>query len=143
MTIKRFLPGLLPALALAALLPAALAGQSARRPKITVIGTGGTIAGQSRTRTSFQDYQAGQKAIADMVQELRPQIDEVADVSTVQFGNKSSGGYDIPDYYDLTLAVQKALETADGVVVTTGTSTMDEFIYWSDLTVQSSSTGAT
>jgi L-asparaginase len=35
------------------------------------------------------------------------------------------------------MAVQKALQTADGVVVTTGTSTMDEFVYWSDLTVQS------
>lgn len=133
---NRVLPGLLPALALTLLLPLGASAQ-ARKPKITVIGTGGTIAGQSRTRTSFQDYRAGQKSIKEMVDFLRPQIDEVADVTTIQFGNKSSGGYDIPDYYDLTMAVQKALETADGVVVTTGTSTMDEFIYWSDLTVRS------
>jgi L-asparaginase len=137
MKITRFLPALLPALLLAVLLPADASAQAARKPRITVIGTGGTIAGQSETRTSFQNYRAGQKLIADMVGELKPQIDEVADVTTIQFGNRSSGGYDIPDYYDLTLAVQKALETADGVVVTTGTSTMDEFIYWSDLTVQS------
>jgi L-asparaginase len=136
MRMKQFLPGLFPALLLTALLPAAVSGQ-ARKPKVTVIGTGGTIAGESRTRTSFQDYRAGQKTIKEMVDFLRPQIDEVADVTTIQFGNKSSGGYDIPDYYDLTLAVEKALQTADAVVVTTGTSTMDEFIYWSDLTVQS------
>ena len=137
MRTKRFALGLFPVLALTLLLPAAVSGQAARRPRITVIGTGGTIAGQSETRTSFQNYRAGQKLIANMVSELRPQIDEVADVTTVQFGNKSSGGYDISEYFDLTLAVEKALLTADGVVVTTGTSSMDEFIYWSDLTVQS------
>jgi L-asparaginase len=137
MRITRFPPVLLTALSLAILMPAHGSAQSARKPKITVIGTGGTIAGESRTRTSFQDYRAGQKLIADMVGELKPQIDEVADITTVQFGNRSSGGYGIPDYYDLTLAVQKALETADGVVVTTGTGTMDEFVYWSELTVQS------
>ena len=137
MRTMRFAPWLLPALALTLLVPMAVSGQAARKPRITVIGTGGTIAGQSETRTSFQNYQAGQKLIADMVAELRPQIDQVAEVTTIQFGNKSSGGYSIAEYHDLTLAVEKALQTADGVVVTTGTSTMDEFIYWSDLTVQS------
>jgi L-asparaginase len=133
---KRSLPRLLSALSLALLLPMGASAQG-RKPKIVVIGTGGTIAGASETRTSFQHYKPGQKSIKEMVDFLRPQINDVADVSTIQFGNKGSGGYDIPDYYDLTLAVQKALQTADGVVVTTGTSTMDEFVYWSDLTVQS------
>lgn len=35
--------------------------------------------------------------IKDMVDELRPQINEVAEVSSVQFGNRGSNGYDIPD----------------------------------------------
>jgi L-asparaginase len=104
---------------------------------VTVIGTGGTIAGASSTRTSFQTYRAGQVPIGDMVYQLKPQIDSVAVVSTVQFGNASSGSYQIADYYDLTLAIDKALETADAVVVTTGTGTMDEFVYWADLTVRS------
>jgi L-asparaginase len=107
-------------------------------PKVTVVGTGGTIAAVSSTRTSFQSYRSGQILIEDMVNELRPQIDEVAEVNTVQFGNRGSGGYGIADYHDLTLAVEKALETADAVVVTSGTDTMDEIIYWLDLTVQSS-----
>ena len=87
------------------------------------------MAGVSTTRTSFQTYRAGQVPIADMVYTLKPQIDSVAEVSTVQFGNASSGAYRIADYYDLTLAIDKALETADAVVVTTGTGTMDEFVY--------------
>src|SRR5690606_33864555 len=57
--------------------------------------------------------------------------------STVQFGNQGSGGYTIEEYYDLSLAIDEALETADAVVVTTGTGTQDEFVYWSELTVQS------
>jgi L-asparaginase len=106
-------------------------------PRVTIVATGGTIAGVSETRTSFQSYEAGEVGIDEMLAELRPEIDEVADVTAVQFGNRPSGGYAIADFYDLTLAVEKALETADAVVVTSGTGSMDEFVYWLDLTVQS------
>ncbi|GLW10452.1 L-asparaginase 2 [Microtetraspora sp. NBRC 13810] len=107
------------------------------KPRIVVIGTGGTISGVSDTRVSFQSYRSGQLRISDMVGELQPEIGQVADVSTVQFGNKGSGGYTIKEYYDLTKAVDRELERADGVVVTTGTDTMEEFGYWLDLTVRS------
>lgn len=110
---------------------------AAALPRVTIVATGGTIAGVSETRTSFQSYRAGSLGIDEMLSELRPQIDEVADVSTVQFGNRPSGGYAIADFFDLTLAVEEALETADAVVVTSGTGSMDEFVYWLDLTVQS------
>lgn len=107
-------------------------------PKVTVIGTGGTIAGVARTsRSDFTNYRAGQIPIESMVSQLQPEIGAVADVDTVQFGNSGSGGYRIDQFYALTLAVEEALETSDGVVVTTGTDTMEEFAYWLDLTVQS------
>ncbi|GAA4684505.1 asparaginase [Phytohabitans rumicis] len=114
----------------------AVAAAQTRKPKVTVIGTGGTISGVATSRSSFQDYRSGQIAIADMVGQLQPEIGQVADVSTVQFGNKGSGGYTIAEFHALTLAVQKALKTSDGVVVTTGTDTMEEFAYWLDLTVR-------
>ena len=117
--------------------PPADAAQAAALPRVTIVATGGTIAGVSDTRTSFQSYRAGSLGIDEMLSELRPQIDEVADVTTVQFGNRPSGGYAIADFFDLTLAVEEALETADAVVVTSGTGSMDEFVYWLDLTVQS------
>jgi L-asparaginase len=127
------------ALLLTLLAAGSAAGQAAKAPlpKVTIVATGGTIAGLSVSKTSFQRYKAGSILMSDMLQTLKPQIDSVADVSIVQFGNRSSGGWDIPDYYDLTLAVDKALETADAVVVTSGTGTMDEIVYWLDLTVQS------
>ncbi|HSJ23732.1 MAG TPA: asparaginase [Longimicrobiales bacterium] len=113
-----------------------LAAQDAP-PRVTVIGTGGTIAGTSTTRTSYQSYRAGQLEIADMVEDLRPEIDAVADVTSIQFDNRASGAYTVADYHRLSLAIDEALQTADAVVVTTGTDTMEEFAYFMDLTVRS------
>ncbi|MPY50715.1 asparaginase [Streptomyces acidicola] len=106
-------------------------------PEVAVIGTGGTISGVSTDRVSFQNYQSGKLAISKMVDELRPEVDGLAKVTTEQFGNKGSGGYSIADYRKLTASVDAALKKSDAVVVTTGTDTMEEFAYWLDLTVRS------
>ncbi|WP_432507527.1 asparaginase [Kineococcus arenarius] len=122
-----------PALAVAA--PAAQGNH--RTPEVTVIGTGGTIAGLAESRDALQTYRAGQVPIADLVGALQPELSGVAEVETVQFGNAGSSGYTIEQFRELTLAVDEALKTSDGVVVTTGTDTMEEFAYWLDLTVRS------
>lgn len=122
-------------LAVALLAPVALSGQAARKPKVAVIGTGGTISGHAADRSALQSYRAGTYTIQVMVDYLRPSLNEIADVTTTQFGNQGSGGYTIPEYFDLTKAIDKAAETADAVVVTTGTGTQDEFVYWSEVTV--------
>jgi L-asparaginase len=115
----------------------AVAAAESGLPKVTVVGTGGTISGVAPTRSDFTNYRSGQIPIETMVGQIQPEIGKVADIDTVQFGNKGSGGYTIAEFHALTLAVEQALETADGVVVTTGTDTMEEFAYWLDLTVQS------
>jgi L-asparaginase len=114
--------------------PAALSAQ-AGRPKIAVIGTGGTISGHAEERSALQTYRAGTYPIQVMVDYLKPSLNEIADVTTTQFGNQGSGGYRIDQYFELTKAIDKAAETADGVVVTTGTGTQDEFVYWSEVSV--------
>ncbi len=106
-------------------------------PKVEVIGTGGTISGKSTDETSFIDYRSGSLAIQYMVDEL-PNVEKIADVKTTQFGNKGSSAYSMQDLYDLSLLVDKQLKHNDGVVVTTGTDTMEEIAYFLDLTVQSS-----
>jgi L-asparaginase len=107
-------------------------------PNVLVIGTGGTISGQANDGdpTNLQSYKSGTYKIEDMVAQL-PRKDKIADVSTYQFGNKGSGSYSIGDLYDLSLTVDQALKTYDGVVVTTGTDTMEDIAYFLDLTVRS------
>lgn len=106
-------------------------------PNVLVVATGGTLAGAASKgdKTSFQSYAAGTYKMADMVASLPTH--KTADVSTYQFGNKGSSGYSMQDLYDLSLAVDTALEVYDSVVVTTGTDTMEEIAYFLDLTVQS------
>lgn len=108
-----------------------------KKPTVTVIATGGTIGSLGTTRTSYLSYGQQRIAIEDMVAYIQPEVGGYANVETVQFGNRGSGSYSIEEFHALTLAVEKALKTSDGVVVTTGTDTMEEFAYWFDLTVQS------
>lgn len=107
-------------------------------PNVMVIGTGGTLAGKASNNdpTNFQSYAAGTYPIASLVDQL-PNKNKIADVSTYQFGNKGSTGYTIEDFYDLSLSVDQALQQYDGVVVTSGTDTMEEIAYFLDLTVRS------
>ncbi|WP_203860166.1 asparaginase [Plantactinospora mayteni] len=116
---------------------AASAPEPADRPDVVVIGTGGTIAGIGESRVSFQSYQPGGLPTRDLVGFLQPEIGQVADVSTVDFGAKGSGEYTIADYHDLSRLVDEQLKRADAAVVTTGTQTMEELAYWLDLTVRS------
>jgi len=118
--------------------PLSAAFKKSPLPNVIVIATGGTIAGQvaDGDPTNFQNYRAGTYTMEDMVAQL-PRKDKIADVSTYQFGNKGSGGYMIAELYDLSLAVDQALKTYDGVVVTTGTDTMEDIAYFLDLTVRS------
>ncbi|WP_372632782.1 asparaginase [Cohnella sp.] len=116
--------------------PVPFAFKSSPLPNVMVIATGGTLAGKAADETSFQNYRAGTFLMEDLVKQL-PDKNKIADVSVYQFGNKGSGGYAIADLYDLSLVVDQALKLYDGVVVTTGTDTMEEIGYFLDLTVQS------
>ena len=108
-----------------------------KKPTVTVIATGGTIGSLGTSRTSYLNYGASRISIEDMVKYIEPEVSAYANVKTIQFGNKGSSAYTIEDFHALTLLIEEALKTSDGVVVTTGTDTMEEFSYWFDLTVQS------
>jgi L-asparaginase len=116
-------------------------------PKVTVVATGGTLAGSGTNGPAgFQNYRAGSIPIERLVEEsfelgaeyARSQgRDPVAEVDTVQVVNKGSGGVTFDELLELSAAVDEALETSDGVVVTSGTDTMEEIGRFLDLTVRS------
>lgn len=118
------------------LAPAAGAAPAEDLPRVTIVATGGTIAGKAQGRDTFTSYRAGTYPMTDLLAQLEPEVSALADVDVVQFGNSGSGGYTIEQYRELTATVEEALEESDAVVVTTGTDTMEEFAYWLDLTVQ-------
>lgn len=105
------------------------------RPEVVLIAMGGTLAAVSARRTDFETYEPGGIPVADLVKYLRPEIDEVADLTVEDFGARSSGEYTIANYRDLAQRVGKHLLTADAVVVTSGTAVLEELAYFLDLTV--------
>ncbi|WP_394816233.1 asparaginase [Streptomyces mooreae] len=108
------------------------------RMNVVVIGMGGTISAVSEGRTGFETYEPGRLPVAELVNALRPEIDEIAEVGSEEFGAKSSGEYTILDYYDLSRRVDECLRHADAVVICSGTAALTELAYFLDLTVRSS-----
>ncbi|CAM4051024.1 asparaginase [Nocardia ninae] len=132
------------ALALAGTVAGAGIGVSSADPvstgtaqRVAVIGLGGTIAGASDRRTDLETYRPGARPIAELVDSLRPEIGDIAALSTEDFGQRGSGDYTVGDLYDLARLVERRLEDHDSVVVSTGSATMEELSYFLDLTVRS------
>jgi L-asparaginase len=124
-----------------ALLVALLVGLpdgAAAKPKIHVIGTGGTISGAAPERIHISGYKAGTFKVADMLAEI-PELAAIANVTSEQPVNVGSGNIGSKEL----LAIAKRLNALcaeqpdiDGFVVTHGTSTLEETAYFLDLTVR-------
>ena len=57
-----------------------------RKPKVVILGTGGTIAGKAGSNTEMTGYQAGEIGIQTLINAV-PEMLEVADVTGEQFCN--------------------------------------------------------
>src|SRR5215467_15667811 len=113
-----------------------IAGVPAVKPRVSILATGGTIAGAGST--SEYGYKAGAFKIEDLIKAV-PKIDALAQLDGEQVA--SIGSQDMNDQVWLTLAekVNDLLgnHRADGVVITHGTDTMEETAYFLDLVVKS------
>jgi len=113
------------------------ASTSAKKPKIVIVATGGTIAGSAESATAA-GYSSGAVGV-DVLISAVPQLKDIADVSGEQVA--SIGSQDMNDEVWLKLAkrVNEILARPEvtGVAITHGTDTIEETSYFLDLTVKS------
>lgn len=108
-------------------------------PNITILATGGTIAGASTTNSATDSsYTAGKVGVDALIAAV-PEMKSVADVSGEQV--VKIGSQDMNDEVWLKLAKRVnellAKDDVDGIVITHGTDTMEETAYFLDLVVKS------
>lgn len=103
-------------------------------PNITILATGGTIAGGGDSATK-SNYTAGKVGVENLVDAV-PQLKDIAVVKGEQVVN--IGSQDMNDEVWLTLAkkINTECDSTDGFVITHGTDTMEETAYFLDLTVK-------
>ena len=110
------------------------------KPRIAVIGTGGTIASQGAGPLDTQDYASCGRPILDAAALVAgvPALAEVAEVIPVPFSAVPSTAIGWPEWRALlaTIATVKAAHPdLAGIVITHGTSTMEETAYFLSLTL--------
>ena len=107
-------------------------------PRVVVLSTGGTIAGSGTSSMSLSEYKAGSLAGAELVKAV-PELDQFARVSVEQVCNIGSSNLTFAIWRTLAERID-ALFAADagiaGVVITHGTSTIEETAYFLNLTVK-------
>jgi L-asparaginase len=112
-------------------------GQAAKKlPNVTIIATGGTIAGEAATSTQ-SGYTSGQVGVETLIKAV-PTLSKIAKVNGEQISNV--GSQDMSDEIWLKLA-KRINELAkspnvDGIVITHGTDTLEETAYFLHLTVK-------
>jgi L-asparaginase len=114
-----------------------LAAPEAAVPKVTILATGGTIAG-AQPKEGDPGYKAGSLSIESLIQSV-PGIEKVARLDGEQIA--SIGSQDMNDAVWLKLArrANEVLAKPDvsGIVVTHGTDTLEETGYFLDLVIKS------
>ena len=108
-----------------------------RKPRVVVIGTGGTIAGYSDSSTNLS-YDAAQLSVDDLLHSI-PQLADLADISTQNIFSLNSKDMGPSQWLDLARCVQACVNDSDvdGVVVTHGTDTLEEAALFLESTISS------
>ena len=102
--------------------------QASVQPKVKLFATGGTISNRTGSRLTAEE----------LVQSI-PGIERYARIEWEQFANAPSSSLSLDDWLRLSKAIQKAFDDdrdLAGVVVTSGTDTLEELAYFLNLTVK-------
>ena len=117
----------------------AAAADAQTKPRVYVLSTGGTIAGQGSSSTDLSNYKPG-SILGEQLVKAVPQIAEIADVRVEQIVNIPSHDITIANWLTLAKRIQRIIAedaTAAGFVITHGTNTLEETAYFLNLTIRS------
>ena len=111
------------------------------KPRVYVIGTGGSISciGESRLDLLNYGYADRHLTIDEMIARI-PEVNDIVDIRAEQFLNIYGGDLAPPQWLQLARRIERIFRDdadAAGVVVTHGTSTLEETAYFLNLTVRS------
>jgi L-asparaginase/glutamin-(asparagin-)ase len=105
---------------------------------VTILATGGTIAGSGATSTTTVGYTAATVGVDSLIAAV-PELAKVADVKGEQVFQIASENMSNEHWLKLAKRVNTLLAdpAVDGIVITHGTDTLEETAYFLDLTVKS------
>ncbi|MES2300284.1 MAG: type II asparaginase [Pseudomonadota bacterium] len=140
MLMQKTAQGMFAAFAVLATLAATPLAQ-AQAPKlanVTILATGGTIAGTGATSTTTVGYTAATVGVQRLIQAV-PELAKVANVSGEQVFQIASENMSNEHWLILAKRVNALLaqSNVDGIVITHGTDTLEETAYFLDLVVKS------
>jgi L-asparaginase len=111
-----------------------------QRPRVAVIGTGGTIGTDGRNSLDLYEYpDFGRKLEIGEVLERFPEVDAEADVVPIRFRTVSSSAIGPAEWLELNELVHAtagAPSPPAGIVITHGTATLEETAYFLNLSVK-------
>ena len=111
------------------------------KPRVYLVGTGGSISFVGRTRTDYTNYSyEGKHLTIDQMLERVPETKGFADVRAEQFLNLGSTDITPEHWLGLAKRINQIFRDdpgAAGVAVTHGTATLEETAYFLNLTVKS------
>lgn len=108
---------------------------NASKPRLLLLATGGTIAGQGSSAARTQAYVPAALAVSDLIASV-PGLDELAHIQAEQPYSIGSQHLQSSHWLTLSARVGQALRdpAIDGVVITHGTDTLEETALFLDLT---------
>ncbi|OFA05894.1 type II asparaginase [Duganella sp. HH101] len=123
---------------LACAAPAVRAADAAPSAHVTILATGGTIAGSGATSTTTVGYTAATVGVDRLIAAV-PELAKVAQVKGEQVFQIASENMSNEHWLTLAKRVNTLLAQSDvdGVVITHGTDTLEETAYFLDLVVKS------